>query len=85
MKASQAQALALGVATLGVLAITAYVLERKKRELDNAVGVAFGPGGYLADKPVVGIVSEGPEEYFNINGSFGPTDAAIIRAQPRKV
>lgn len=76
MKLRALEAFALTFAGISVLAITAYVLERKKRELDAAVDGYFAPVGY---------VTEGSDPEFKVQGTFGLTAAAIQRAQPNKV
>lgn len=66
----------------------AYYLERSRRELDWAVAQAFKEGGWLSgfyNRAPKGIVTEGSDEDFTVRGTFAPTEAQLIRSQPRKV
>ena len=79
---------AVAFGAIAVLGGIAYVLEREKRGLDSAVDQALGEGGWLTgffSSNPKGIVTEGSPEDFTVDGTFAPTEAQILRSQPRKV
>jgi hypothetical protein len=67
----------LGIAAIAVVGIAAYVLERKKQQLDQAVDTAFKPGGFLAPTPT-GNVTEGSAADFIVDGTFGLAAVPLV-------